>query len=64
MIFAYFIKECYISMKKLELLARINKLSSLVHSRDLDQFNLTAESKQDMQRALDKLTEEYIAAYC
>lgn len=51
-------------MKKLELLARINKLSSLVHSHDLDQFNLTAESKLDMQRALDKLTEEYIAAYC
>lgn len=51
-------------MKKLELLSRIEKLSSLVHSKDLSHYNLTEESIQELRLALDKLTDEYIAAYC
>lgn len=51
-------------MKKLELLVRIEKLASLVHSNDLAKYNLTEESMKDIRRALDKLTDEYIAAYC
>ncbi|EGO61989.1 hypothetical protein [Acetonema longum] len=51
-------------MEKLELLARIQKLSSLVHSEDLAQYNLSQESLQELRANLDRLTEEYIAAYC
>ncbi|MEN6413743.1 MAG: hypothetical protein ABFC84_13440 [Veillonellales bacterium] len=51
-------------MKKMELLARIDKLSSLVHSRDLNQFNLNEASIKEIRRALDELTEEYITSYC
>lgn len=51
-------------MNKLELLAKIQKLSSLVHSEDLVQYNLSQESLQELRTTLDKLTEEYIATYC
>lgn len=51
-------------MKKVELLARISTLSSVVHSDDLAKYNLTSESINEMRRALDALTEEYIAHYC
>lgn len=53
-----------ITVKKLELLARIQKLASLVHSEDLVQLNLTAESITELKCKLDELTEEYIACYC
>lgn len=51
-------------MKKLELLARIQKLSSLVHSEDLLHYQLTEVSVKELHTALNKLTEEYIACYC
>jgi hypothetical protein len=51
-------------MEKIELLSRIRKLSSLVHGADLADYNLSEESVKEMHRALDDLTEEYIAAYC
>jgi Glu-tRNA(Gln) amidotransferase subunit E-like FAD-binding protein len=51
-------------MKKLELLSRIQNLASLLHCDDLKQYNLTTESVKEMHRAMDALTEEYIACYC
>lgn len=51
-------------MEKLELLSRIRKLSSLVHSEDLIHYNLTEDSIKELRHTLDELTEEYIACYC
>ncbi len=51
-------------MEKIELLSRIRKLSSLVHCADLSEYNLDEGSVQEMRRALDELTEKYIASYC
>lgn len=51
-------------MEKLNLLARINKLSSLIHSRDLAKYDFSTAALQEMQTTLDQLTEQYIAAYC
>ena len=51
-------------MKKLELLARIQNLASLVHCRDLSKYNLTEQSVKELKAVLDTLTDEYIANYC
>ncbi|WP_169716981.1 hypothetical protein [Sporomusa acidovorans] len=51
-------------MKKLQLLKQIDKLSSLLHSDDLQEFNFTAGTIREMQQKLDRLTEEYIECYC
>jgi len=51
-------------MKKLELLARIDRLSAVVHNEDLAQCNLTHQSIGEVRQALDELTEEYISLYC
>lgn len=51
-------------MKKIELLARIEKLSSLLHSNDLAQFNLNEASIDEMRRSLDELTDSYLNEYC
>jgi len=51
-------------MEKIELLARIRKLSSVVHGSDLAEYKLGAESISEMQRILDELSEKYITAYC
>ncbi len=51
-------------MKKIELLARIEKLSSIVHSKDLAQFNLDEASINEMRRSLDELTDSYVNEYC
>ena len=51
-------------MQKLELLARIQKLASLVHCEDLAKYDLSEESLQELRSVLDKLTDEYIANYC
>jgi hypothetical protein len=58
------IEVCINKMKKLELLSRIQNLASLLHCDDLKQYNLTTESVKEMHRAMDALTEEYIACYC
>lgn len=52
------------NVKKLQLLSKIEKLSAIVHCDELAAYNLTDESITEMRRALDVLTEEYIAAYC
>jgi hypothetical protein len=51
-------------VKKLELLARIDKLSSILHSRDLAQFNLTETSIDEMRQSLDELSDKYLTRYC
>lgn len=51
-------------MKKIELLARIEKLSSILHSNDLAQFNLNEASINEMRRSLDELTDSYVNEYC
>jgi len=51
-------------VKKIELLARIEKLSSIVHSKDLAQFNLDEASINEMRRSLDELTDNYVNEYC
>ncbi|MDU4960557.1 MAG: hypothetical protein E6X17_07825 [Sporomusaceae bacterium] len=51
-------------MKKLQLLEMIQKLSAIVHSEELNRYNLTPASIAEMRNALDTMTEEYIAAYC
>lgn len=53
-----------ILMKKLQLLKQIDKLSSLLHSDDLQELNFTAGTIREMQQKLDRLTEEYIECYC
>ena len=50
-------------MQKLQLLEKIQKLSAIIHCDDLA-GNLTSESLCEMRSVLDKMTEEYIAAYC
>lgn len=51
-------------MTKLELLARIDKLSSVIHSEDLHRYHLDADNIEAMRESLDKLTEQYIESYC
>ncbi|WP_371381424.1 hypothetical protein [Sporomusa aerivorans] len=51
-------------MRKLQLLKQIDKLSSLLHSSDLEELNLTAGTISEMREKLDILTEEYIECYC
>ena len=51
-------------MEKIELLSRIRKLSSVVHSDDLAKYNLADESIAEMHRVLDELSETYIGTYC
>ncbi len=51
------------TVKKLQLLEKIQKLAAIVHSEDLTS-HLTATSVVEMRNALDAMTEEYIAAYC
>lgn len=51
-------------MEKIALLARIQKLSSLLHSKDLAHFNLSETAVEEMKSSLDELTEQYLAAYC
>lgn len=51
-------------MEKIALLARIQKLSSLIHSTDLETFNLSEAAVDEMRSTLDELTEQYITAYC
>ncbi|WP_169717984.1 hypothetical protein SPSIL_032360 [Sporomusa silvacetica DSM 10669] len=51
-------------MKKLQLLEQIDKLSSLLHSDDLQEFNFSAGTISEMRMKLDMLSEEYIECYC
>jgi hypothetical protein len=51
-------------MEKLDLLSRIGKLSSILHSNDLAKYNLANESIAEMHRVLDELSEIYITTYC
>ena len=51
-------------MSKLDLLTRIQKLSALIHSEDLAEFNLAETSIRELQKSLDEMTENYIALYC
>ncbi|BBB92617.1 hypothetical protein MAMMFC1_03312 [Methylomusa anaerophila] len=59
-----FKESVILTMEKLQLLERIHKLASIVHSEDLKDFNLTEESIQEIRKALDALTEKYITCYC
>lgn len=51
-------------MRKLQLLEQIDKLSSLLHSDDLNELNFTTGTISEMRQKLDALSEEYIACYC
>jgi len=51
-------------LEKIALLARIQKLSSLIHSTDLENYNLSEAAIKEMKSTLDELTDQYIAAYC
>jgi hypothetical protein len=51
-------------MTKLELLNRIQNLSSIIHSTDLEQYHFSEETLQEMKKTLDKITEQFIEAYC
>ena len=51
-------------MEKVALLNRIQNLSSLVHSHDLIQYQLSEIVIQEMKRTLDEITEQYITSYC
>jgi len=51
-------------MEKIALLARIQKLSSLIHCKDLENYNLSEAAIKEMKTTLDELTEQYIEVYC
>ncbi|WP_425057827.1 hypothetical protein SCACP_23910 [Sporomusa carbonis] len=51
-------------MRKIQLLKQIEKLSSLLHSHDLTEFDFSAATINEMRQKLDRLTEEYIECYC
>lgn len=51
-------------MEKIELLSRIQKLSSLVHSKDLAAYDFSETAIAEMKCTLDELTERYIVRYC
>lgn len=51
-------------MEKIALLNRIQNLSSLIHSNDLVQYNLSDAVIEEMKHTLDEITEQYIASYC
>lgn len=50
-------------MEKLELLASIRKLSSVVHCDTLAQ-TLPEDSISEMKQTLDRLSDQYVATYC
>lgn len=49
-------------MRKLELLSRIDKIASIIHSDDVNHFSTAVVT--ELRMALDELTEEYISLYC
>lgn len=51
-------------MTKIELLNRIQNLSSLIHSTDLEKYNFSEKTLQEMKQTLDEITEQFIEAYC
>lgn len=51
-------------MEKIALLYRIQKLSSLVHSNDITQYNLSEGAVEEIRRTLDEITEQYVNSYC
>ena len=50
-------------MKKVELLSSIQELSSLLASEKAISY-MTEGSVEEMQKALDRMTEEYLEVYC
>lgn len=51
-------------MNKLELLSRIQTLSSIAHNPDITAWNLNEATIVDIHRLLNELTEQYIDLYC
>ena len=51
-------------MDKIALLSRIEKLSTLIHSNDITQYNLSETTIEEIKRTLDEITEQYILSYC
>lgn len=51
-------------MEKIVLLSRIEKLSTLIHSNDIAQYNLSDGALAEIKRTLDEITEQYINSYC
>jgi hypothetical protein len=51
------------TMQKLELLSRIQELSSLLSSDTTCQY-MSDGSISEMQKALDAMTETYLTSYC
>ena len=52
------------TMEKNQLLARISKLAALAHSEDLNRFALSEQAINEINAALETMTEEYVATYC
>lgn len=50
-------------MKRLELLQRIEKLSSIVHGEDFPKL-FSEDTNKELCCMLDQLSEEYINHYC
>lgn len=52
-----------ITVKKLELLQQIEKLSAIVHGEDLPHL-FSVDTIKEISFKLDQLSEEYIKRYC
>ena len=52
------------ALEKIALLSRIRKLSTLIHSSDIAQYNLSDGAIAEIKRTLDEITEQYIHHYC
>ncbi len=50
-------------MKKVELLSRIQELSSLLSCQTAQKY-ISTESVSELEKALDAMTEEYVNTYC
>jgi hypothetical protein len=51
------------TMTKVEMLKRIQKLATLVHGTHMEGF-LSEETASELRQSLDTLTEEYIVRFC
>ncbi len=50
-------------MQKVELLSRIQELSSILSSQTTQKY-MSDESVADLHKALEAMTEEYVSRYC
>ncbi|MDP4121383.1 MAG: hypothetical protein Q8876_10095 [Bacillota bacterium] len=51
-------------MEKMTLLKQISNLASIIHSDNVEQYDLEAGTLKELMAKLEELTTRYLALYC